>query len=242
MKKQLVGLSLLAACVSSSALAAGPVANIQVTGDMRPPTCTVNGGDNDLVYSFGNISPSVIPQTTTYNGLPSVSRNLTVTCDAETFLTFTATDNYPNEFILLDGQNSNFDGITFNLVSEDDITKNIGGISFRGTNVTVDGKKAYVSRANDGDHDNGNWPGKEAIVKNATTGWTKTEQGRVDIDALDLISGKVFSMNISNRSAVDNGVKFTYIYPKSVLDNNGIDISSGINYVGQAILTFNFGI
>lgn len=241
MKKQLVGLSLLAACVSSSALAEGPVANIIVTGDMTPPTCTVNGG-NDLVYDLGRISPSVIPDNTTYNGLPTVSRNLTVTCDAETFLTFKATDNYPNDFIPLDGQNSNFDGITFNLVSEDDLTKNIGGISFRGTNVTVDGKKAYISRANDGTHDNGNWPGKEAIVKNATTGWTKTEQGRVDIDALDLISGKVFSMNISNRNAVDNGVKFTYIYPKSVLDNNGFDFSNGINYVGQVILTFKFGI
>nr|MBO8919322.1 type 1 fimbrial protein [Proteus mirabilis] len=66
-------------------MAKTPVANLKINGDIKPPTCTINGGNVDLVYNLGNISPSVIPNDMTYNQLPSISNTLTVTCDSSTF-------------------------------------------------------------------------------------------------------------------------------------------------------------
>ncbi|HHN8583803.1 TPA: fimbrial protein, partial [Providencia rettgeri] len=206
------------------------------------PTCTVNGGDNDLLYNFGGISPTIIPQDLTYNGFSSLSNNLTVTCDAATFLTFKATDNYTNPFNLLPGQNSNFSSITFNLVDSSDTSRTIGGISYGYKNVMVDGKLAYLSRANDGINDNGTWAGSNSIIKNATIGWTQLQQTSVPISSLQLISGKEFSANIFNRNTTYQGFGLTYIYPKSKLADNEIDIANGVDYVGQVILTFNFGV
>lgn len=242
MKKQLISLSLLATCISINAFAAGPTANIQVTGDIKPPTCTVNGGDNDLLYNLGNISPSVIPQDSTYNGLPSLTNNLTVTCDAETFLTFKATDNYPNEFIQTPGMNSNYQAHTFNLVDDTDTTKTVGGVGFAWDNVTVDGETAYLSRANDGDYDNGTWAGANWMIKGATTGWTGEQQKYVAPSALSLLSGKNFTATFKNSTGVNYGVARTYLHSKNMLTDDGVDIADGVDYLGQIVLTFNFGV
>ena len=238
-KRSLLALSLVT--LSSTALSA-PIANLKVTGDIKPPTCTVNGGDNDLLYNFGNISPSVIPQDTTYNNLPSLSNNLTVTCDAETFLTFKATDNYPNAFIQTPGMNINYRAHTFNLVDSSDTSKTIGGIAYEWKNVKVDGNQAYISRANDGDNDNGTWSSNIRLIKNATNGWTSEQQKYVNPSELELISGKNFEAALYNSVGVSYGVARTYIHSKSMLTDDGIDIANGVDYVGQTILTFNFGI
>ncbi|MCW2257592.1 type 1 fimbria pilin [Providencia alcalifaciens] len=241
--KKIFVLPSLVACLSTSALAAGPVANIQVTGDIKPPTCTVNGGDNDLVYSFGNISPSVIPQNTTYNSLPSLSNNLTVTCDADTFLTFKATDNYPNGYTPTPGMNVNYESALFNLVSAEDTTKTIGGIIFIYSNILVDGKTQFLSKADDAPYWNGTWGGS-FITIGATTGFTSIQQANVALSDLSLISGKEFSFDISNRVGeyMSTGVGYTIIHSKTMLANNEVDITNGLDYLGQAILTFSFGV
>lgn len=240
-KKSLLVLALTS--VSTAALSA-PVANLKVSGKITPPTCTVNGSnETDLLYSFGDISPTVIPQDSTYNGLPGLSNNLTVTCDAETFLTFKATDNYPNPFDeKVSGANINFRSHVFNLVNSVDTTKNVGGISYRIRNATVDGEPRYLSRANNGFQDNGQWTPADMFVKDATMGWTSEQQRYVALSDLKLQSGKVFSANILSDKAIGYGVSRTFLHSKSALTKDGIDITNGLDYLGQAVLAFNFGI
>ncbi|WP_421649299.1 hypothetical protein [Moellerella wisconsensis] len=69
---------------------------IKVTGDIKPPTCTVNGStQNNLVFDLGKISPSLIPQSTIYKyDIKTAQGTITVACDANTYLTFKAIDTY----------------------------------------------------------------------------------------------------------------------------------------------------
>jgi len=88
LKKTLLAISLLA--LSGAALSA-PVANLKVTGNITPPTCTVNGQSEDtIVYNF-NVSPDIFPSTG-HLTLDGQSQNIEVVCDATTYLTFTSTD------------------------------------------------------------------------------------------------------------------------------------------------------
>lgn len=69
-------LALAITILSTSALSA-PVGNLKVLGDIKPPTCTVNGSsETELFYNFDNISPSIIPQDSVYNGLPELQNSL----------------------------------------------------------------------------------------------------------------------------------------------------------------------
>ncbi|WP_140187734.1 type 1 fimbrial protein [Providencia stuartii] len=232
MKKHLLGVSLLSVLVSSNAMAAGPVANIQVNGDIKPPTCTVNGGDNDLVFDFGKISSSLIPRDTSY-GLPTVSNTLSVSCDAETYLTYTPTDvnsisdyikdRYPNHY---KGQFSLIDVIT---------GKEIGAVTFAIQSPTVDGKAVNIQAVKDDTS-----LGANALVKNRLAGWAKTSIKVDTPEQLELIAGKQFQMNI--RTYNSSSTMYSIIKPASVLAADGIDISNGIDFTGQAIMTFNFGV
>ncbi|MBG3115479.1 type 1 fimbrial protein [Proteus mirabilis] len=186
MKKVLLSLAMLSV-ISTPVLAKTPVANLKINGDIKPPTCTINGGNVDLVYNLGNISPSVIPNDMTYNQLPSISNTLTVTCDTSTFLTFRATDG-------------------------------------------------------DNGYDNGNWSYENEIVKGATVGWTAEQQKYVPLDKLNLLSGKTFKATFYNENKITYNVAQTYLHPKKMLTEDGIDLTMGLDYTGQVILTFNFGV
>ncbi|MEY2343928.1 hypothetical protein I3679_005905 [Proteus mirabilis] len=72
--------------------------------------------------------------------------------------------------------NINFRAHAFNLVDSADTSKTVGGITYWWKNVTVDEKDAYLSRANDGSYDNGNWSREYEMVKGATVGWTAEQQ------------------------------------------------------------------
>lgn len=240
MKKQLLALPFLAVCISSSALAKSPVANIQVSGDIKPPTCSVNGGDNNLVYSFGNISPAIIPQNTTYNSLPILKNNLTVICDAETYLTFKATDAYLSSFSLPPGASNAYMTHVFNLVDTKDESKSIGGVSFTWSKVSVDNDDAYISSAVNPDNV---WQNtSQFVTKETINGWTEKQQNNINSDLLILKSGKVFGATFSTYNVINKGIAGSYIKSKTQLSDMNVDINDGINYVGQAILTFNFGV
>lgn len=141
MKKQLFGLTLLSALVSSSALATGSVANLQVKGDIKPPTCIVNAGDNDILFDYGRISPSVIPQSTNYQ-LPIRTTTLEVVCDAQTFLTFTSTDNYT-----INSVETSIQDEVFGLVDASDTTKEVGRVGYVIKDLSVDNEPAYLGRS-----------------------------------------------------------------------------------------------
>ncbi|WP_162304274.1 type 1 fimbrial protein [Serratia sp. 3ACOL1] len=242
MNKQTLGMIGVAILVSATATAA-PVANLKINGDIKPPTCTVNGGDQaDLIYNLGAVSPSVIPQSTGYNGLLKNSNTLTVSCDAATYLTFKATDVYPNPFIQAPGMNINYRAHAFNMVDVNAPDKTVGGISYYWKTVTADGQTAFISRANDGTGDNGTWSRPNWLVKDATSGWTKTQQTYVNPTDLDLLSAKEFSATLINDNTLNFGWALTYLLSKDELTKQGIDISNGVDYTSNVTLTFNFGV
>ncbi|WP_337049159.1 fimbrial protein [Serratia fonticola] len=243
MNKRILGLVVAAYVLACATVTAAPVANLKINGDIKPPTCTVNGGEQaDLIYNLGAVSPSVIPQSKGYNGLPSVSNTLTVNCDAATYLTFKASDNYPNPFILPPGMNDGFKAHAFNLVDANEPDKTVGGVTYVWEKVSADGVTVYLSRANDGTGDDGDWSTFQEIVKDATNGWTKTQQRYVAPAELDLVSAKVFSASFTNKIKVNSGWAHTYLLSKDELTKQGIDISEGIDYIGNVMLTFNFGV
>lgn len=227
------------ACACACAVAA-PVANLKISGEIKAPTCTVNGSEQaDLIYNLGAVSPSLIPQSTGYNGLPSVSNTLIVDCDAATYLTFKATDAYPNDFIRGPGMNINFEVATFNLVDANSPDKTVGGVQYQWKSVKADGEIAYISRANDG---GSYWPIDAKLTKGVTNGWTKTQQKEVDPAELELVSAKTFSATFVNSIIKTDGWSSTYLLPKDELAKQGIDLSNGIDYISNTILTFSFGV
>lgn len=88
-KKSLLVLSLMT--LSSAALSA-PIANLKVTGSITPPTCLINGANEEtFTYDF-DISPGIFPASGNLI-LDAQSKNIEVVCDATTYLTFTAVDD-----------------------------------------------------------------------------------------------------------------------------------------------------
>ncbi|WP_439889891.1 DUF1120 domain-containing protein [Ralstonia sp. 25C] len=87
----LVALAALA-LAAATAHAAAPTAELKVKGTIKAPTCTVAVAD-DGVYDFGSISPTRIQPGTAHTALTPISKVWTVTCDADTYLTYTSIDN-----------------------------------------------------------------------------------------------------------------------------------------------------
>lgn len=224
MKKQLFGLSILTTLLSTSAYAAGPIANIQVTGDIKAPTCTVNGMEqNDVIFDYGRIALGLIPDSSQYKlSATNLAKNIVIQCDAQTYLSFTASTPYP------------YSGDTsFALVDADDTSKRVGSYSFfvRDTNVYVDGKRATLSST-----------GKSTSATTTITmngnvmGWTGAKSVSQPTDSWDWLSGQEFSMLV-NPSAGN-----LIINSKQALEAAGVNITDGFDFIGEQILTFNFGV
>lgn len=246
MRRILIAAAIFAG-ISASASAAVPGANIKVGGAFTPPTCKVNGGAQaDLVYNLGGVSPTLIPEDNAgYNGFPPVSNRLTVVCDAATYLTFKATDTYSNEFVQPPGMSAKIKNYVFGLVDASDNEKTVGGVTYEWSNITADGQPMYISRANDSSYpdDGSSWYPEIRMMKGATSGWTKTQQRNVAKDDLDLIPAKIFSTNIYvNRNGIAHGYADTYLLPKSELKKQGVDLTKPVNFSGNVLMTFNFGI
>lgn len=251
MKKHLLRLSLLSALASSSAMAAGPVANIQVSGDIKPPTCTVNGAtQGDVIFDHGVISPSMVPLSSVYlYPYNTTLQDITVTCDAQTYLTFKPTDTYESvntAQLVFPGstQGQVRNDIFFRLVSASDPTTAIGGTVFTVTKSSVDGNTTVISRANDGIYVTGSLTGlNQVLIKQATMTWTKNNENNKAPEDLPLISGEIFSMTLQN-SFQDNDTNpyKTFITSQNALAASGISISDGLDFMGEAVLTFNFGV
>jgi hypothetical protein len=66
-------------------------AELKVIGELTVPTCTVAGPD-DGIYDFGKLSATMIKSTGTTT-LNPMTKTWTVTCDADTYLSFAPLDN-----------------------------------------------------------------------------------------------------------------------------------------------------
>ncbi|MDF7326268.1 fimbrial protein [Proteus mirabilis] len=234
MKKVLLSLTMLA-IISTPVLAKSPVANLKINGDIKPPTCTINGvTQSDVIFDYGVISPTLIPQSKIYSYPASMAQNtVTVECDAKTYLTFVASDTYDNTELSVNNTSG-----WFHLVDKKNPETAVGAAFFVWDNVTVDSKPAYISRANDvaitGDNFN------NVLYKGSTNGWTSEKQSDVNKNSLKLISGEIFQSNF--RQGIESSSNQTFILSRDELSKKGIDLSDGLDFMGEAVLTFNFGV
>ncbi|EMY0058286.1 fimbrial protein [Providencia rettgeri] len=243
MNKKLISLIVVTSFTSLFSVSAlsAPVANLKVSGDIKPPTCTVNGEMlSDINFNHGSISPTVIPESSEY-ALDFKSQKMVINCDASTYLTFKATnvyerDTYPSGFYL------SRESTIFSLVDNKDIQKVIGGVAFNISQPKVDNVSVGFSRGNDGVDTNASFGGAYRLLKGATMGWTREVINNIDPSSMDLVPGKQFSAYLIVDSAVSSGIPNSYILSKKQLADTGVDLSEGVDFVGQAILTFNFGI
>ena len=231
MKKLLLSLTMLA-IISTPVLAKSPVANLKINGDIKPPTCTINGAtQSDVLFDYGRISPSLIPQQKIYSYSGIVAHNVvTVECDAKTYLTFVASDTYGDTELSVNNTSE-----WFHLVDKANPETAVGAAFFAWDNVTVDSKPAYISRANDVSITGTSY--NNALYKGPTNGWTSEKQTSVDKNALALISGEIFQASFRQGMTMS-----TFILSRDELSKKGIDLSNGLDFMGEAVLTFNFGV
>ena len=231
MKKVLLSLTMLA-IISTPVLAKSPVANLKINGDIKPPTCTINGAtQSDVIFDYGVISPTLIPQSTIYSYPASIAQNtVTIECDAKTYLTFVASDTYADTELSVNNTSG-----WFHLVDKANPETAVGAAFFAWDNVTVDSKPAYISRANDVSITGTSY--NNALYKGPTNGWTSERQTSVDKNALALISGEIFQASFRQGLTMS-----TFILSKDELSKKGIDLSNGLDFMGEAVLTFNFGV
>ncbi|HIE4545897.1 TPA: fimbrial protein [Proteus mirabilis] len=228
MKKKFLYLALLT-IVSSSSFAAIPSAKLQINGDIKPPTCAINGGNQEILFDYGNISPSIIPENAKY-ALGSQRRDIKTICDVDTFLTFTVSD------LFTANKAGTWKSGTFGLVNAKNNQQEVGGFLIRAYNIEIDGKKAFFGRVKEQEK----WK-SNIIVKDAIMGWTNVTQFVIHKDYLDLASGKVFSTTLET-GGTESNPDYGYILSKQELAKEDIDISEGLDYIGQATITFNFGV
>ena len=231
MKKLLLSLTMLA-IISTPVLAKSPVANLKINGDIKPPTCTINGAtQRDVIFDYGVISPTLIPQSTVYSYSDiGVQNTVTIECDAKTYLTFTASDTYADTELSVNNTSG-----WFHLVDKANPETAVGAAFFAWDNVTVDSKPAYISRANDVSITGTSY--NNALYQGPTNGWTSERQTSVDKNALALISGEIFQASFRQGLTMS-----TFILSKDELSKKGIDLSNGLDFMGEAVLTFNFGV
>ncbi|MDM3707585.1 DUF1120 domain-containing protein, partial [Proteus mirabilis] len=212
--------------------AKAPVANLKINGDIKPPTCTINGAtQRDVIFDYGVISPTLIPQSTVYSYSDiGVQNTVTIECDAKTYLTFTASDTYADTELSVNNTSG-----WFHLVDKANPETAVGAAFFAWDNVTVDSKPAYISRANDVSITGTSY--NNALYKGPTNGWTSEKQTSVDKNALALISGEIFQASFRQGMTMS-----TFILSRDELSKKGIDLSNGLDFMGEAVLTFNFGV
>ncbi|EKA99551.1 DUF1120 domain-containing protein, partial [Proteus mirabilis] len=216
MKKVLLSLTMLA-IISTPVLAKSPVANLKINGDIKPPTCTINGAtQSDVIFDYGVISPTLIPQSTVYSYSDiGVQNTVTIECDAKTYLTFTASDTYADTELSVNNTSG-----WFHLVDKANPETAVGAAFFAWDNVTVDSKPAYISRANDVSITGTSY--NNALYKGPTNGWTSEKQTSVDKNALTLISGEIFQASFRQGLTMS-----TFILSRDELSKKGIDLSNG---------------
>lgn len=92
MKKVLKAVNALSAVMmSATTFAAVTSPELKVQGELMVPACKVVAGNNG-VYDLGKLSPSLIKPNES-SQLSAKIQQWTVDCDAETFLSFSVTDN-----------------------------------------------------------------------------------------------------------------------------------------------------
>lgn len=86
-------MALLACPLTGISLAQpAPTSSLNVKGTIGVPGCTVSAPD-DGIYDFGRIAASLVKPGNATTALTPITRTWTVTCDAQTYLSFSVVDN-----------------------------------------------------------------------------------------------------------------------------------------------------
>ncbi|NIA46516.1 MULTISPECIES: type 1 fimbrial protein [Providencia] len=236
MMTKLSTIAAISAVLFCGSVFSAPIGNLKVAGDIKPPTCTVNGESQaEVLFELGNVSPMML-QSKYYSFDNQGEKDIVITCDAATYLTFKTTDTNSAATTTLSYPNvpySHTSAYYFSLVPTIDPSERIGGVAFKAKSASVDGVATVISRANDGDYVVSSQTNPllydQYIMNRNTMTWTSTSTNNIAPTSLKLIAGKVFAMSIA---PVD-----THLYSKT-----NIDMSSGVEYQGLAVMNFKFGI
>ncbi|MEQ4690857.1 type 1 fimbrial protein [Providencia manganoxydans] len=214
--------------------------NLQVNGDIKAPTCNINGvTQTDIIYDMGRVNFNVIPQTDIYM-FPvnsNVTNNITVTCDAATFVFFDVQDTYASSTLTKAPSNISIEHYysVFHLVDEDNTASAIGGTFFRLKNMKVDNDDAYIAYIYDFTKSTSRLP-YPTLFSDGIYTWSIKRAEAIDMATLASFSkpGKEFSMDVVQ----DN----SYLLSREDLAKANIDTSKEIKYKGEAVLIFKIGL
>ncbi|MDL9982726.1 fimbrial protein [Providencia rettgeri] len=211
---------ILSSVLMSPVVFSQTTANIKVSGVVKMPTCLINGNEqSDIIFELAKTSPRYLNQTS-YTILQSpVRKNVTVICDAETYLTYRTTDTYQNTPWSL-GYTDDY----FFMVYSGNPDKSVGAVMFTVSDITIDSKTAFI--ASDG------FTANNIVMRKKILNGFGTKSSSVF--ANKLTAGKVFSADFLTNSV--------YISSINQLTSAGIDLTSNVDYQAEAVLAFNFGI
>ncbi|AXO18067.1 TPA: fimbrial protein [Providencia stuartii] len=187
-------------------------ANLKVSGDIKPPTCSINNQNEvDIVYNY-TISPEMLNRSEK-TPLDKQKKRIEIVCDATTYLSFEAKDNR------IDSVSSEQGHILFGLGTYGtDNKENIGAYSITMSNATVKAnseeadKNVLISTGN-------TVKSEISVEQSKKIAWAETSK--------KLAAGKIFAADFE-----------VYAVLNIIRTNNIEDISLD----GSATLSFGFGI
>ncbi|AIN65203.1 type 1 fimbrial protein [Providencia stuartii] len=211
-------------------------ANLKVSGDIKPPTCMVNGEEQtNIIYDMGKLSVDVIPMSSMYifPENSKVKNTVTVTCDAQTYLIFMATDTYQGLSLPSTPVSSSYSHKYFHINGGKPAA--LGGVSFLVKDAKVDNNSGYVRRLYNSTHATSRL-GDYVLTKGEYYGWSNTKHEAGDKDAFmqSLIPGKVFSASFEQDSV--------FINSRDDLAKANIELNDELNYNAEAVITFSFSL
>lgn len=194
----------------ANAYAAPPSSELKVKGTLVVPVCTVSAGDNG-VYDYGKQSATLIkPNADT--ALTAMTKTWTVTCDAETYLNLTPTDNRADTVSTV--ATSNFG------LGKVNTTGKMGFYTATMGNASVDGTSTNLFVTNNNTISTTNVKPTAAIFNGGRSGWaasgTTQKSGKIfvaDITvAPTLASSAVMNGPITDDANLDGSVTLTFAY------------------------------
>lgn len=196
----------------AGAYAAPPTADLKVNGKLVVPVCTVSATD-DGVYNIGKVSATTVkPSGNTV--LASMTKTWTITCDAQTYLNFSHTDNRADSASTVDNPYFGLGNVNGN--------GKIGFYTVDLSNASVDGKTTNLFHSKNGTSTitSNNVGATRRLHDGWRMGWaaTATTQKSGLIFAADMIvtptlaSSTVMNGAITDDANIDGSLTLNFAY------------------------------
>lgn len=213
MKKSIFTLSVLTTLLTAATAvqAAAPTAELKVKGELTAPTCTVAAPDNGT-YDFGRISSTLIKAAAT-TAVTGKAKTWSVSCDAETYLTFSVVDNRAASVATT--------GNTYFGLGNVNGTGKIGYYTAVMSDPKVDGVTSYLFTAASGASTFSVYNSVN-ITKGTNMGWASTTS--------TLKSGRVFTSDITVNPTLASSATM------------GGPITDTVNLDGLMTMSFAYGL